>query len=536
MPQYVEAYGQTIEFPDGMTPDAITAAIKQNAMSMPKPKQQDFSMDPMRDMSATDRILSGVGSGMSSAMRAVGAGSLVDKMGLPGTREEAQRLDKPLMATTGGKVGSALGIGAVALPTALIPGANTYAGAALIGAGTGAALTEGGLGERALGAAGGAAGGVVGKGVGDLLGKGANALMQSRAAERAAAQVANSQRDAASATALGAGYVLPPADVKGGLVNEALNGMSGKIKTAQAASWKNQTVTNELARKELGIPADTPLNIQTLNAVRDQAGKAYQAVEGLGTIQPTQAYNDAIDAIIKPYVRAAQSFPGGKTNPVVEEIKALRTGAFDAGDAVAKIRTLRADADAAYGAGNKELGKSLKAGADALEGAIDTHLAALGPSQILNDFRNARQLIAKTYSVQKGLNDVTGDVSAGVLAKQLEKGRPLSGELRTIAEVAQAFPKGMQTLKEAPKATSPLDLAVAAMSGVATGNPAMLGMMSARPAIRSAMLSPLYQRQMLTPNYGPGMLDKSVLPALQSELVRRGLIPGGIAAGALNAN
>lgn len=493
----------------------------------------EMGLDPTN---GGNNFVAGIGKGMASGMRALGMEGLVEKMGLPATKEEAATLDAPLDATTGGKVGQAVGLGALAAPAALVPGANTYAGSALLGSLTGAALTEGGLGDRAEGALYGALGGTVGKAAGDGLGAGANFLLNRRAGNMATQQLANAQRDAAASAAQGAGYVLPPADVKGGLVNEALNGLSGKIKTAQVASSRNQEVTNALVRRELGIPANSPLKIDTLNSVRSQAGKAYDAVESLGTITPGKTFTDALDKIVQPHVRAAKSFPNSKPNPIVAEIDTLRTGSFDAADAVAKIKGLRGEAESAYASGNKDLGKALKGGADALEQAIDDHLSALGPSKMLKDFRDARKLIAKTYTVQKGLNDATGDVSAQALAKQLEKGKPLSGDLKTIAQVGQAFPKATQALKEAPKAVSPLDYALSAITGTATGDPLGLATLAVRPAARGLILSGPYQHRMMTNTYGPGLLDRALLPALGSDPLRRGLLPLGAASGLLTSN
>src|SRR5215207_7581029 len=68
--------------------------------------------DPAADMSTGDRVLSGIGSGMTSVMRALGGGGLADRMGLPGTKEEADRIDAPLAATTAGKVGQVIGTAA----------------------------------------------------------------------------------------------------------------------------------------------------------------------------------------------------------------------------------------------------------------------------------------------------------------------------------------------------------------------------------------------------------------------------------------
>ena len=479
-------------------------------------------------------FLPGIGSGISSAVRALGGGSLLESLNLPSTKEEADSLNAPLNSTWGGKIGHGVGVATVAAPTVLVPGANTYAGAAALGALSGGALTEGGIGDRAIGAAFGAGGGVVGKGIGDALGAGARWLMNYRATQLAAQQAANAQKDAAVQVATNSGYVIPPADVKPSFINELLNGISGKIKTAQEASARNQGVTNDLAKKAVGLSPSDALNAATLNGVRKQAGQAYDAVSNAGTIVPGKSYTDALDAIVAPYMSAAKSFPNAKVSPVVAEIEALRTPAFDAADAVAKIKLLRSDADAAYASGAKDVGKSLKAGADALEQAIDDHLAAMGPTRALADFRAARQLIAKTYSVQKGLNDTTGDVAASALAKQLAKGAPLSGDLKTIAQVGQAFPKATQLLKEAPKAISPLDFATAGISAASTGNAGMAGMLAARPAIRSIMLSKPYQSMMLKNSYVPGLLESSTLPVLASDAFGRSMVPAGITGGLLS--
>lgn len=88
------------------------------------------------------------------------------------SREEVdatKAMDAPLMSTGAGKVGYIGGNVALALPTAAIPGANTYTGAALIGAGLGALQPVGTRDSRMLNSGIGAAGGVAGKFVGDRL-------------------------------------------------------------------------------------------------------------------------------------------------------------------------------------------------------------------------------------------------------------------------------------------------------------------------------------------------------------------------------
>lgn len=488
--------------------DALDNLLAAQSKSLPS----FAAPDPTEGMSATDKFLAGTGMGMAKIGRAVGqAFGAVNQADI----DDANRRDAALASTTPGKFGNVVGQTAAVLPAALIPGANTYLGATAIGAGVGGLTTEGGLQDRAVGAGFGALGGGAAKGLGDLAGYGFGLL----ADRRAAAQIANAGRDQAAQAARSAGYVIPPADTNSTWFNEILNGISGKIKTAQSASAKNQSVTNDLARTAVGAPTDLPLSVAALNGIRNKAGQAYDAVGSTGTIVPGQAYTDALDNIAAPFVKASQGFPNAKPSPVLSEIDSLRSPQFDAGSAVAKIKSLRADSDAAYRAGNTDLGKALKGGANALEDAIDAHLTSVNaPAGMLDDFRNARQLIAKTYSVQKGLNDVTGDVSAQALGNQLAKGKPLSGDLLTIAQTNAAFPKATQSLKEAPKQLSPLDFMGGLMAATSTGHPAAALLPIARPAIRAGLLSDTYQRMMGVPSYARGPVQGLLADAVTSPL------------------
>lgn len=303
----------------------------------------------------------------------------------------------------------------------------------------------------------------------------------------------------AAQDAQAAGFRLPPSQVNPTLLNQALEGLGGKIKTAQLASIGNQGEVNSLVRSQLGLQAGEQITPDALNAIRQRAGAAYDAVGNTGIITPTAAYGRALDNITAPYRRAAAGFPNATPHPVIAEIDSLRSGAFDARSAIDKIRELRGMADAAYRRGEKDLGRAYRGGAEAVENAIEQHLGANGfPLAMLDEFRNARQTIARTYSVESALNGTTGDVAARKLAAQLARGKPLSGNLETIARAAQAFPKAFQDPAVIGSVThfSPLDVAATAMFGAAGAGVASLGVPLARTAARSAALSGPIQRSL----------------------------------------
>jgi hypothetical protein len=210
---------------------------------------------------------------------------------------------------------------------------------------------------------------------------------------------------AAATDANTAGYVIPPADLNPGLATEAASALSGKVKTAQEASSRNQKVTNALAKKALGLPDDATLDVDTLNALRTDAATSYQAIGGAGVIKPGPKYDAALDAAVAPYLSQAKSFPDRKMPAVVDDILSLKTPEFDSSDAVQTIRVIRAQSDKAYRSGDKLEGGALKSAATALEDAIEEHLQQSGKAgqDLLSQFRQGRQLIAKSYSVEKAL-------------------------------------------------------------------------------------------------------------------------------------
>lgn len=113
--------------------------------------------------------------------------------------DEQRRLDAPLMRTKAGFAGNLTGSVANALPTAAIPGANTYAGAALIGAGMGA-LNPVGTSDSRLGNAGfGAGAGIAGKYIGGKIGDWASAARRTSEADDAVSAMASARAEGGGA-------------------------------------------------------------------------------------------------------------------------------------------------------------------------------------------------------------------------------------------------------------------------------------------------------------------------------------------------
>ena len=324
------------------------------------------------------------------------------------------------------------------------------------------------------------------------------------------------------ATAVGearqAGYTVPPTQAGGGVVNRLLEGMAGKASTLQEASVRNQEITNKLAAKSLGLSEDAILSPELIKGIRDKAGSAYENIGLSGTINPNATYIENLNKIAAPFIKTAEAFPNAKPSPVIELVESLKSPSFDASAAVEKIKQLRTAADDAFRTGNTDIGSASK------KIANESHLESIKQPQLLDKFKEARQLIAKTYEIEKAMNKTTGTVNAQKLASRLQAGKPLSGELKDIAQFAQAFPKASQ-LPEKIGGTigiSPLDYTVAGL----TGGASLLGgqdktsssinsliALLARPAARKLVLSSPMQNRLIQQQVGAPGAIKNALPS-----------------------
>src|SRR5262249_9731708 len=118
-------------------------------------------------------------------------------------------------------------------------------------------------------------------------------------------------------TAREAGYVLTPAQAESSNpISHSLAAIGGKTKTQQLASVKNQEVTNQLARKELGLSQDAPLDGETFKALRQKAAGAYGAVsQKIPQLQADEAFREGVARLSHRSNELAEEFPGLMDNP-----------------------------------------------------------------------------------------------------------------------------------------------------------------------------------------------------------------------------
>jgi len=397
-------------------------------------------------------------------------------------------------------VGSIAGNMALLAPTALVPGANTVAGAGLVGALTGAFQPTQGDESRLLNTALGTAGGLGGQWVGNKVGGYLTNRLAGKEAEAAAQKSVNSVRDSTLQAAQDAGYVVPPSAVKPTWLNNRLEGLAGKAAIKQASAGRNQEMTNALARKALDMSEDAPITEGTLKALRKEAAAPYREIAELPTLPPDRLKGIGGYPLIGPEKQTAAA--------ALRDLKLVRKQANDYWKEYTRSGLVS----------SQEKAVALGQQAQKLEQHIEDTALASGRDDLVQALRAARQKIAKSFDVERALNLGSGDISAPIIGRALDKGSPLTGELATIGKFAEAFPQFATEGAKIPAAgVSKSEALAAALLGTtgaaASGNPfgALAGVLPflSGPA-RSLVLSKGYQGLMAKPDYAVGMGTKAL--------------------------
>lgn len=466
------------EVPDGTTPEQAQSLISESMTEAPKAPSEPIKMgadafpDTLRQvLQDTDwgtRNIAAAGTALSDLWQ--GAKQFVGK-------GDKQAIDANKIIADEAPVGALAGNAALAAVPFSLAG-NSLKAAGAVGAGLGALAPV--QGDQSIGNV--AKGKAVNTALGGGLAVGGQAVANKAgsliADKMNALQAAKTQRapiDATIKEALDAGYVIPPGQINPSFINRQLESMGGKIATQQMASSRNQEVTDRLARSAAGLAPDMPITPAGLKSVRTQLGKAY----------------DDVGAVVG--------------NDTVETLKTLRADANDLWamqarnphpETLAKARQATSDAQA-------------------LEQSIDGILKSAGKDDVLKAFKDARKKIAISHTVENALIEGGGTIDARAIAREAQKGKPLSGELATIGNFANNFPKVTQPDKMvgSPDAHNLKFIASLLLGG---GGGAALGPagiaagalpIAAGPLARSIMFSKPVQQGLLS-DYSLGLLPR----------------------------
>jgi hypothetical protein len=317
---------------------------------------------------------------------------------------------------------------------------------------------------------------------------------EERAAVRAAEE-APKQDKVAAARSLG--IKIPPSEVTGAPAGKVLEGAGGKIQTEQAFSRANAKVLNRKAGAEIGLSERQSLTPANIERAKQKAFTVYDRVKKAGRITLDGTYREALGKVKERTAGAAEDFPEDTNELIDKEIAKFDRPSADASSMLEKIKSLRSRAGRnmqSPDAEKFELGIAQKKIATAMEEAIERAVPDKG---LIADFRAARQQLAKIYNVEEALGP-SGNVNAAVLARQLKRGVPLSGNLKAIAELYGEFPRVLRSVDAlgGHAAFSALDYLVGGVEAAANPHAALriVGALAGRPLARGIIGSRPYQR------------------------------------------
>ena len=287
------------------------------------------------------------------------------------------------------------------------------------------------------------------------------------------AKADNAVRDKTLEEARKEGYIILPSSLgKSAVVTDALEFIAGKSSTMADIINRNDSVTKSLAKRAIGIPLTETLDTNALEGIRKEAGKVYAEAASLST----RSENALADFKLNRDMARSYNIEYERGN----QVKSLNEA------------------------------KKYQAKADKNWSIIKSEAVDSGQDDLIDRLENAKILIAKTHLIEDSFNTGSGTVAADIIARRRKSGQSIpTGELKIIADFAEAFPRASDEAIEKSTTSIVRPLAMASLPAVAYGvtrDPYTAATFAASTlfaptAARSILASNLYQKLMATPKY-----------------------------------
>lgn len=263
------------------------------------------------------------------------------------------------------------------------------------------------------------------------------------AEQQSAADWARAPKIEAAQAAQRRGIAINPAEANPNVKTKMLVGATGEAVVNEKASKANMNRWNELAREDMGLPENTPLDAKAFEKAREAHNAPYEKVRQVPTmVADADALNQLNSLKLDPTL-IGNAEKVAKVNGVIDDAMNLTAQGLSGKQVVENIRQLRNDASRTMrnqSASPIDLDVAdAKLGiANALENIIESNIR---DPKALNEFRAARTAMAKTYDWERATGVTTKQVDPAEVVKMAEKGKPLSGALKDIADIAGNYPE-----------------------------------------------------------------------------------------------
>jgi hypothetical protein len=343
----------------------------------------------------------------------------------------------------------------------------------------------------------------------------ARAPVAARAAAKQEQRVQQSMKNAtqidAAKDAADLGIALNPAVSNPTAGNRLRVSVAGSSNIESNLAKHNLPVITDVVKKDLGMPTTTKLDAAAFETALDAASKPYDVVRKLPALQPTDDIVRSLEGARIPVV-AGDKGASAAVNNLVDSVQTMLSEGRSGNLVLQDIRQLRRNANNTY--------QSQKAGlapdpakiaeadagmklANTLEQLIDANVT---DPRVLTDLQKARARMAQIYDYERATDMATGLIDPQVLAKMASEGKPLTGTIGKIANVAANFPDVTQggTAKPPSWREKLTRSSVAGTVGALAGSPFGLGGSIAGGATGAAagnVLAAAQARRMTTPEF-----------------------------------
>jgi hypothetical protein len=280
------------------------------------------------------------------------------------------------------------------------------------------------------------------------------APLVARAAAKQEANVTQSFQNApridAAKDALDLGVALNPATTNPTAANKIRVAVVGGANLETKLAQYNLPQFTNAAKADLGVPNTAKLDSKAFeqSRARPEISKPYEDIRKLESLAADASTMDALEQMkVTPLI--GDTGQAAKINGLVDTVKEQVTQGVNGQTLVDSIRQRRRDAQAIYNQQSKGINPpspeaiaqaDINMGiANALEGMIESNIG--GNPKMLGAFREARAAMAKTYDYERATNFATGQIDPQVIAKMAAEGKPLTGTLAKIGNVAANYPE-----------------------------------------------------------------------------------------------
>lgn len=238
------------------------------------------------------------------------------------------------------------------------------------------------------------------------------------------------------------GIVLNPASSNPTLANRLKVQLANNPQLNAQLAQQNELKWSDIGKRELGIDPREQLTSKTFETARERIAGPYREVEQIGQLLPDDTVSARISAIRPPDVIGGKA-AASEVGSLVDEALAKIDEGMTSSEALRNIRQLRSEAQDLY-RGDKltpveRATADAKIGiANALEKLVDLNVK---DPTLLDRFRDARTLLAKSYAYEKATDLATGRVDPVAIAKMVGKDDAMTGDIAAIGRIAANFPE-----------------------------------------------------------------------------------------------